>query len=191
PTNPNRIMLWSATVDPDGVKGGPCVDNSQVNGQLRWTSYPERLQAHGIDWYVYQEEDNFGDNMLPFFRAFSNTKTDLYRRGNSFIPTPKGQPAGPALAARLKHDVVTGNLPQVSWVVGSYLNSEHPAATPAYGAHFVNSVLDALTADPKVWAKTVLFVNFDENDGFFDHVTPPTPPPGTPGEWVTAETALK
>jgi phospholipase C len=36
-----------------------------------------------------------------------------------------------------------------------------------------------------VWAKTVLFISFDENDGFFDHVPPPTPPPGAPGEWLT------
>jgi phospholipase C len=46
-------------------------------------------------------------------------------------------------------------------------------------------VLDALTADPKVWAKTALILNYDENDGFFDHVVPPMPPvqnrPGTDG----------
>jgi len=27
---------------------------------------------------------------------------------------------------------------------------------------------------------------YDENDGFFDHVPPPVPPPGTPGEFLTA-----
>jgi len=37
-------------------------------------------------------------------------------------------------------------------------------------------VLDALTADPQVWARTVLLINYDENDGFFDHVPPPAPP---------------
>jgi len=37
-----------------------------------------------------------------------------------------------------------------------------------------------------VWAKTVLFITYDENDGFFDHVPPPTAPPGTDGEWITA-----
>jgi phospholipase C len=37
-------------------------------------------------------------------------------------------------------------------------------------------VLEALTANPAVWSKTVLFVNFDENDGFFDHAPPPAPP---------------
>jgi phospholipase C len=29
-------------------------------------------------------------------------------------------------------------------------------------------------------------VNYDENGGFFDHLPPVTPPPGTPGEYVTA-----
>src|SRR5262249_27464773 len=36
--------------------------------------------------------------------------------------------------------------------------------------------LDALTANPKVWAKTVLIYTFDEAGGFFDHIVPPTPP---------------
>src|SRR5260370_33752555 len=34
----------------------------------------------------------------------------------------------------------------------------------------------------EVWAKTVVFLTYDENGGFFDHVAPPTPPAGTPGE---------
>src|SRR5262249_14997282 len=32
------------------------------------------------------------------------------------------------------------------------------------------------TANPEVWSKTVLLYMFDENDGFFDHIVPPTPP---------------
>ena len=45
--------------------------------------------------------------------------------------------------------------------------------------------MTTLMANPAIWAKTVLFATYDENGGFFDHVTPPTPPPGTPGEFVT------
>jgi phospholipase C len=37
-----------------------------------------------------------------------------------------------------------------------------------------------------VWSKTVVVLTYDENGGFFDHVVPPTPPPGTPGEEVSA-----
>ena len=47
---------------------------------------------------------------------------------------------------------------------------------------------NALTANKKLWSKTVLFVMYDENDGWFDHVSPPTAPRGTPGEWLTAKT---
>ena len=37
-----------------------------------------------------------------------------------------------------------------------------------------------------LWSKTALFLTFDENGGFFDHVAPITSPMGTPGEYVTA-----
>src|SRR5581483_10081577 len=69
-----------------------------------------------------------------------------------------------------------GTLPQVSWIVAPEAYSEHPAWPPAYGAQYTAQVLDALTGNPDVWSKTVLFINYDENDGFFDHVVPPTPP---------------
>ncbi|WP_010306725.1 alkaline phosphatase family protein [Saccharopolyspora spinosa] len=36
-------------------------------------------------------------------------------------------------------------------------------------------MLDAI-AHPKIWSMTALLLNFDENDGFFDHVPPPVPP---------------
>jgi phospholipase C len=40
-----------------------------------------------------------------------------------------------------------------------------------------------------VWARTVLFVNYDENDGFFDHVPPPAPPArGADGALLGAST---
>jgi phospholipase C len=52
--------------------------------------------------------------------------------------------------------------------------------------YFTSLVLDALISNPDVWAKTALFLMYDENDGWFDHVPPPTAPPGTPGEYLTA-----
>jgi phospholipase C len=45
-------------------------------------------------------------------------------------------------------------------------------------------VLEALWSNPRVWAKSVVILNYDENDGQFDHVLPPAPPQGTPGEYV-------
>ncbi len=46
------------------------------------------------------------------------------------------------------------------------------------------SKIDAIAANPDVWASTVFILNYDENDGLFDHVVPPTGPAGTAGEYV-------
>ena len=32
-----------------------------------------------------------------------------------------------------------------------------------------------LASNPEVWSKTALFITYDENDGYFDHVVPPFP----------------
>jgi len=67
------------------------------------------------------------------------------------------------------------------------VESEHPSAAPLNGEVMISGVLQALTANPEVWAKTVLIVSYDENGGFFDHVPPPVPPAGTAGEFVTSQ----
>jgi phospholipase C len=78
-------------------------------------------------------------------------------------------------------------LPEVSWIVAPEALSEHPSAsTPLQGGDYAAKVLDALTANPEVWARTVLLINFDENDGLFDHVPPPAPPARVSGRTVGA-----
>jgi phospholipase C len=52
---------------------------------------------------------------------------------------------------------------------------------------FASQVIELLVSNPDVWSKTVLFITYDENDGFFDHVPQPTPPPGTSGEYLTVD----
>lgn len=69
-----------------------------------------------------------------------------------------------------------GKLPQVSWIAAPEAFTEHPNWPANYGAWYIAQVLDALTSNPDVWAKTALFITYDENDGFFDHIVPPFPP---------------
>jgi phospholipase C len=64
--------------------------------------------------------------------------------------------------------------------------SEHPPGIPAAGAQFLASKLEALAANEDLWNSTIFVLNYDENDGFFDHVPPPTPDPALyPEEFVT------
>jgi phospholipase C len=81
-------------------------------------------------------------------------------------------------------DVASGHLPKVSWIIAPAAQSEHPTGTPAAGAELTYRYLKALADHPDVWRKTVFFLNYDENDGFFDHVVPPTPRHGTRDEFV-------
>ena len=82
------------------------------------------------------------------------------------------------LAEAFAQDVAAGTLPEVSYLVPSAVDSEHPSvSSPIHSATIVYKVLDALGKHPDVWQHTVVLINYDENDGFFDHVPPPVAPP--------------
>lgn len=72
----------------------------------------------------------------------------------------------------------------MSWILPPGPQSEHPDYLPAAGAAFVASKIEAIAANAKVRRKTAFILNCDENDGLFDHVPAPTPPAGTPDEFV-------
>ena len=99
----------------------------------------------------------------PLIKGYSNT-----------MPTTDADPnTNGTFVQAFADDVKNGRLPEVSWIIPTDVYSEHPGpSSPVQGAWFVQQFLDALTANPDVFSKTVLLVNFDENDGFFDHVPP-------------------
>ena len=186
PTDPNRLYTMAASIDPDGKNGGPILqtlitNRAAVTGRLTYTTMPEQLQARGISWKIYTSPDEsiaggiLTDDVLPYFKNYQDPSSVLFK--NAF---------GPQFPVDFLSDVLNGTLPQVSWLVGSVFTSDHPPAPAVFGENVVSLIVGALLANPALWAKTVLFVTYDENGGFFDHVPPPTAPAGTPGEFVTA-----
>lgn len=186
-TNPNRLYIWTGAHDPMGRGNGPALNNDydgwkdpDKHGGYAWTTYPERLMDAGVSFQIYQDmADNFSDNPLVGFRR--------YRAARGATSGPDLELARRTITTRhldlLKEDVRTGRLPQVSWIIAPTVWSEHPSvSTPLQGAEYTAQVLDALTANPDVWSRTVLLINFDENDGLFDHVPPPAPPARDPGD---------
>jgi phospholipase C len=185
PTDPNRLYWISGTIDPEGKFGGPLLETSTSppTNVYTWPTYPERLQEAGVSWKVYQDHDihflarRFLSGMLAAFKAFNATDPAAsLLAANGLLP---------AYPDDFRHDVENNTLPAVSWVVPSLLTCEHPALPPAFGEAGIIHLLDILTSNRAVWEKTALIVSYDENGGFFDHVPPPVPPPGTPGEYIT------
>ncbi|MDR7375674.1 phospholipase C [Rhodoferax ferrireducens] len=180
-TNTNRLFLWTGTNDPLKLGNGPAISNvydwfdaDEGDGGYSWTTYPERLQSAGISWQVYEDmDDNFTDNSLAGFQVFRTA----WNQTPGYSEALRQRGISTRKLDLLKQDVLNGTLPQISWIVAPAADSEHPGpSSPAQGADYTARVLDALTANPDVWSKTVLFINFDENDGFFDHMPPPAAP---------------
>jgi phospholipase C len=182
PTDPNRLYTMSASLGPDGARGGPILSTSSTRFErynaLSWTTMPEQLEAHGVSWKIYSDPGSTytdGDNTVLFFTQY---------RSNPTLAAKGLQPTYTDFEA----EAAAGNLPNVSWLISPVGILEHPVqSTPPRGEYSISRVLAALTAKREAWAKTVLVITFDENGGFFDHVTPPLAPPGTPGEFLTAD----
>ncbi len=190
PTDPNRYHMWTGWVGNDGKNGGPVLDNAEAG--YDWSTYPEVLQKAGVTWKVYQDAGagltaaefwgwgsdayigNYGDNSLLYFHQYQNSQPGSPLFEGALTGTNISQ--GGTLVDMFKQDVAANKLPQVSWIVAPEAFTEHPNWPANYGAWYVSQFLDALTANPEVWSKTAFFLMYDENDGFFDHMVPPTPP---------------
>ncbi|KAG5929223.1 hypothetical protein E4U53_002493 [Claviceps sorghi] len=188
-TDPNRIIWMSGSVNvagsptnPDG-KGGIIIDNSATPGceapglncfPFVWKTFPEYLEEAGVSWQVWQDFDNFEDNMLAYFEQYQVAKNGsaLRQKGNSY----------PGLDAFFEA-AAKGTLPQVSWIVGPQELAEHPPNMPKDGAWLQKRVVDAITDSP-AYNETVLIISYDEQGGWADHVVPVVAPKGTAGEWL-------
>ncbi|HEY3607314.1 MAG TPA: phospholipase C, phosphocholine-specific [Pseudonocardiaceae bacterium] len=194
-TGPNRTFLWSGTIDAQQKFSGFTAFNGGSEKNLLWQTYAETLQQAGVTWKLYQCADNFGDNGLAYFATFARFDPSqggtpapgnvLYDNGIANVPEPLTGVRANAdnLANAIRADVVAGTLPRVSWVVTNQAFSEHPDGAPNDGAYYLNGVLNALNADPAVFNSTVVIIDYDENDGQFDHVPPPVPAAGTRDEF--------
>ncbi|WP_342051420.1 MULTISPECIES: phosphocholine-specific phospholipase C [unclassified Cupriavidus] len=203
-TIPNRLFYWTGTNGPSGDNVAAMVNEFNGGNDVgpstqgwTWKTYADRLVDAGVSWKVYQSlADNYGCNEMMSFRHWRAAMESMPAARRP-VALPAVSPAyDPAIddalspLARgfgntmpdgflqaLRDDVQNGSLPSVSWIIAPSAYSEHPGpSSPAQGGWYVQQVLDALTANPEVWSKTVLLINYDENDGFFDHLPPPSAP---------------
>ncbi|UQA92453.1 phosphocholine-specific phospholipase C [Streptomyces halobius] len=203
-TDPNRYYMLSGYTGNDGTGGGPVLGNEEAG--YGWTTYAERLEKAGISWKVYQDigdgldaagkwgwiddayRGNYGCNSLLFFNQYRDAKPGdpLYDKARTGTNVKEGD----GYFDLLKADVKADRLPQISWIPAPEAFDEHPNWPTNYGAWYIAQVLDALTANPDVWSKTALFITYDENGGYFDHIIPPYVPYGARQGKSTVDTTL-
>ena len=193
PTDPNRYHMWTGWVGNDGSGGGPVVDNAEAG--YGWSTYPELLQAAGVTL-----EDLPGRRHRPRRRRLLGLdRQPLHRQLRRQLaavlpPVPERAARLAAVRRRAHRHQRRGTIRRRPSSTSSRPTSptarcrrcrgssrRRPSASirtgrPNYGAWYTSQVLEILTSNEKLWSKTALFITYDENDGFFDHVVPPTPP---------------
>jgi phospholipase C len=142
-TTPNRLYLWTGTVREKPTSDSPARlsnDDTIYDSEGSWTTFPERLEDHGISWKVYQNEltlksgldeeqdawlANYGDNPLEYFTQYRVRFAGPHRRfldeqANNLATEIKGimskiasQPASRSGSLKLELDKKTAALSQI------------------------------------------------------------------------------
>ncbi|HEY2507109.1 MAG TPA: alkaline phosphatase family protein, partial [Streptosporangiaceae bacterium] len=190
PTDVNRIFWEEGGNDPQAKAGGPVLETGGVH-DLTYESGPETLFKAGISYKFYQNAGWPQSTITTYFKQFQargfvpdalfNAVTSDGTLFGNGTPGGAGDPLNPTPASNpemgFEEDCANGTLPDVSFIGSTSAADEHPPAIPAAGAQFLATKLEALAANEDLWSTTLFVLNYDENDGFFDHVVPPTPDP--------------
>lgn len=163
------------------------LDNTEVGGQ----KLSEKCVSL-YDFYAHHPSEGAVKALNDTVTQLSPADARLYKRGLFRCPcAPTDLAKNPKklrdFVYAFERDIKAGDLPQVSYLVTSETDSEHPGSTPTPGQEVVCQVLDAIASHKDTWESTVLLISYDENDGFFDHIPPPVPPPGVHDEFVDSQ----
>ncbi len=149
--------------DPDGFSFASMINLFQKTN-VSWKYYvetqplPPGKKKIGINLYYPNPKEYSIWNPLPGFKAVRDNPEamkhlvdlrDFYR------------------------DLREGTLPEVTWIVPMLRDSEHPPQSPAQGMWYVTSLVNAVMESP-YWKNSVIFLNWDDYGGYYDHVPPPT-----------------
>ena len=139
-------------------------NGTDLPGVFPCFDYPtmaDLLDAKGITWRYYAP----GPTTDSFFLLSAYQAIRHIRYGADWasdVVSPETQ---------VLTDIAAGKLAQVTWIVPSFNNSDHPGA-PAQGPDWVASIVNAIGAS-KFWNSTTIFIAWDDWGGFYDHVPPP------------------
>ena len=190
PTDPNRYHMWTRLGRQRRQRRRPG-DRQRRNSATAGRTYPEVLQNAGITWKIYQDMGTGLDasgswgwthdavhrqlrrQLTALLQPISATRSRATRCTTARVPA-RTSANGDGYFDILKRDVAEQRAAAslVDRRAGGVLRAPELAGELRRVVRRSGSA-DSLTSNPEVWSKTVLLINYDENDGFFDHIAPP------------------
>jgi len=173
------VSGWSArckTLDPMSCKSN---NNVGISGPptYAWTDLTWILHQHGVSWNYFVFDGGSPHQITDddeYVSPFS-----YYDQLSLWNPMPAfedvaedGEEGNIAPGTTFIADATAGTLPAVSWVIPPFTKSDHPPSDISIGQQFVQRLVSAVQHGPE-WQSTVIFIQWDEWGGFYDHVVPP------------------
>jgi phospholipase C len=174
--NDNPGFLPDGTVDTKGIAGGGSVPPSNVR------TIGESLNDKGISWAYYGGAYNAAVALTKIKEAGGSTSDPTVLVGAAYCNICNFESYTNAImgntvqrTAHIKDTtdffaaVDDGSLPAVSFVKPDGLLDGHPATSKEdLFEGMVKKIMDHLTANPELFASTVLFITMDEGGGLYD-----------------------
>jgi len=177
------VSGWSAQCPSSDPMS--CVSSNDVSpgtDDYAWTDITWLLHSHGISWgyFVYGKTPgqigpryDGGDDEAQGEAGPSLTVPTQWDPLPGFDDVrADGQlqniQAGPNFLAA----AAAGTLPSVSWIIPSFVRSDHPANPVGKAQAWVKTQVDAALNGPE-GSSTLVLLTWDEWGGFYDHVIPP------------------
>ncbi len=129
---------------------------------MTYATLADLLDAKRISWKYYAPP--LSTNVGYLWSAFDAIKSVRYgpQWKTNIVPSQ----------LKIFKDIKNGKLPQFSWLLPDFQDSDHPGTTSDTGPSWVASVVDAV-GKSKYWKSTAIVVVWDDWGGFYDHVPPP------------------
>ncbi len=152
PTIPNRLFSFA------GTNAGVATD-SIAGSSFDLPTVFDQLASRGITWRYYYTPGLFHGPLPSYFSGISSNAS---------------MKAQLVTMDHLLPDLKSGNTAQVTYIdpEDDFAISEHPPQNVTVGEQWTMSVLRGIMALPS-WSDTAVFLTWDENGGFYDHVPPP------------------
>ncbi len=189
-------VLSAANVSWKWYSGGWDLIKAYSGSNPSPTTSPSYASVNATNQFQYHHQPlAYYDNYAPFdtthtvpasmVGGFAGAGTSGLSYGQSGVTRAQNSAAHIQDETNFFTDISNNTLPAVVFIKPVGVNNEHPgyAALQTGQAH-VASIIQALQANPALWAHTAVIITYDEHGGRWDHVTPPTRDIWGPGERV-------
>ena len=179
---------WAGCLAPPGsYTNGIDISNPDPRAQLNPINYPlcfehptltDLLDTAGLSWKYYAPMAGSIWVSPDAIQHMCQPTSADGKFDDTVCSGPDWTDANPKVviegsSAKIIDDIAAGNLPAVSWVIPTSMNSDHAGNGTDNGPSWVASIVNAVGENP-YWKDTVVIVTWDDWGGWYDHVPPPS-----------------